>query len=70
MSWLCLSDDEWRVFIDLTCEIFCHQPRLQFDTTPVFHFVAKDGMGDLFVESLLESYEECLARLFFQAVRA
>src|SRR5437016_5706 len=63
-----LFDKQWRVVVYLSCENFGQQPPLQFQTASIRHVIAKEGMSDFFVESLLKLGEENLAPFIFESV--
>src|SRR5437763_2982622 len=63
-----LSTGKSRVFSNFARQVFCDEPRLQFNTAPVFHLVAKDWLRDLLVQPLLEAREEQLTWFFLQAI--
>lgn len=65
-----LPDDKWWILRDFASQILCDQSRLEFDTSPVFRFIAKDGMSDLLVQSLLKTRQKEFARLLFQTIRS
>jgi hypothetical protein len=61
-------DEKGRILLNFTGEILRQQSSLQFDTTPVGRFVAKDWMGYLFIEPLFKFGKKYLAPFLLEAI--
>ena len=63
-----LPEEEWRVLLNLSCDIFGQQPRLEFETAMIAGLVPEEGMFNLFSEPLFEFREEDFASLILETI--
>ena len=63
-----LPEEEWRVLINLSCNIFGQQPRLELDTATIGGLVPKDRMFNFFIEPLFKLCKEHGALLLLEPV--